>query len=135
MGYFSHHGIMVTGIEMHTLEGVSNISDVHKKAIGAKYVSNLSKEVVNGYKSFAIFPDGSKEGWPTSKRTFYCAARGSVPKYASASVPLCEGRAKISCFECPHILGGAEVKYGFNLTKDIGWQITIHPDCGLKEAE
>ena len=30
-------------------------------------VSSLTDEAVNGYRSFLVAPDGSKEGWPTSK--------------------------------------------------------------------
>jgi hypothetical protein len=48
---------------------VPNIIDIHKNAvkiIGKKYVSELSPKMTNGYRSFAIFPDGSKEGWDTS---------------------------------------------------------------------
>ena len=62
MGVIRHNGILVTGYE-------PDIQKVYKKAkkiFYRKMVSELSQELGNGYQSFAIFPDGSKEGWGTS---------------------------------------------------------------------
>ena len=37
-------------------------------------VSDLTPAAVNGYQSFAVFPDGSKEGWWTSAEGDRCRA-------------------------------------------------------------
>lgn len=65
MGIMSHHAIVVTA-------GYGDHAEVaHRKAIeifgdeGA--VSPLSPEAVNGFRSFCVFPDGSKEGWSESE--------------------------------------------------------------------
>ena len=65
MGYMRHHAIVVTG---NGYDGAT-LNASHSKAVelfGARHVSELAAEVTNGYRSFAIFPDGSKEGWDTS---------------------------------------------------------------------
>lgn len=63
MGYMRHHAIVCTGM----LEYIDN---AHKKALdifGFDGVSPLGHERVNGYQSFCVWPDGSKEGWDESK--------------------------------------------------------------------
>ena len=75
MGYICHHGIMVTSWSPNQLK------QAHEKAleifteetVSAAYSGNASSLVspifeglTNGYASFAIFPDGSKEGWDLS---------------------------------------------------------------------
>lgn len=72
MGYFRHHAIVVTGWGDY----VEKAHDVAKAMFRVKAsplenhpicpVTDLTDEVVNGYRSFAIMPDGSKEGWDTS---------------------------------------------------------------------
>lgn len=67
MGYMRHHAIVVTGGDWSL--GAATIGEAHSRAItifGSQLVSPLTEALVNGYQSFAVFPDGSKEGWETS---------------------------------------------------------------------
>lgn len=70
MGYIKHEGMMFTAIDEKYLK------PVHDKALELfgipLCVSDISKPVTNGYVSFAIFPDGSKEGWDTSNYVEMC---------------------------------------------------------------
>ena len=70
MGYMRHHTIVVTGIVFSKeLRGgiPADIVDAHKKAKTIfPIVSPLSQATMNGYRSFFIAPDGSKEGWQPS---------------------------------------------------------------------
>ena len=60
MSYIRHHAIVVTG------QGVE-IVEAHKTACGIfKFVSPLLDSYTNGYQSFFIPPDGSKEHWGES---------------------------------------------------------------------
>lgn len=61
MGYMRHHAILVTSWN------AEKIQDAHTKAteLGCA-VSGIVGEVVNGYQSFFVAPDGSKEGWSDS---------------------------------------------------------------------
>jgi hypothetical protein len=64
MGYMLHYTIVVSCWEEET------IGDLHKKALEifeGKLVSNIVDGVMNSQYSFFIAPDGSKEGWNTSK--------------------------------------------------------------------
>jgi len=60
----SHHAILVTSWKGEHIE------EAHEKAreLFNKMVSEISPEVINHYRSFAIFPDGSKEGWLESEQ-------------------------------------------------------------------
>ena len=62
MGYIKHHAIVVTSWDS------SLIKKAHKKSIEIfnDRTSNIVKSHINGYKSFFIAPDGSKEGWEDS---------------------------------------------------------------------
>lgn len=72
MGYMRHHAIVVTSWKHELLE------EAHAKAVelGARdpevvgsrlwQVSEITPESTNGYRSFFVAPDGSKEGWDTS---------------------------------------------------------------------
>ncbi len=62
MGYILHHTIVVTSWDGKTL------SRAHREArkLFGKSASPLTPETVNGYRSFFIGPDGSKEGWSES---------------------------------------------------------------------
>lgn len=62
MGYMRHHAFLVTTFDQGRAQAA------HEKAMGifGQLVSELNESIVNGYYSFAIFPDGSKEGWGTS---------------------------------------------------------------------
>lgn len=61
MGYFRHDAIAVTSFNE------PDVKKAHAKAeeIGLS-VTPISAVVVNGYCSFMICPDGSKEGWSES---------------------------------------------------------------------
>lgn len=64
MGYIKHHGIAVTS-------GIDElIKEAHTKAksIFNERTSELLTSETNGYKSFFIAPDGSKEGWDESNK-------------------------------------------------------------------
>lgn len=63
MGYHAHHAIIVTSWDN------KGIRLAWKKAISSFprfRVSNVTRPAVNGYRSFFIAPDGSKEGWDMS---------------------------------------------------------------------
>ena len=61
MGYMRHHAIIVTSYDE------ASITEAHKHATACGMcVSPVSDSVVNDYQSFAVFPDGSKEGWSDS---------------------------------------------------------------------
>jgi hypothetical protein len=65
MGYIRHHAILVTsGLSTGQIEAA------HAKAVGwfGHTVSAIIESHINGYKSFAVMPDGSKEGWDESDR-------------------------------------------------------------------
>lgn len=65
MGYMRHHAIIVTGSDSQT----PTIEQAHEEAAAIfPYVSPLSSRAVNGYRSFFVPPDGSKEGWPESEK-------------------------------------------------------------------
>jgi len=62
MGYIRHHAIVVTGCG-------SSVTLVQSKAwaiFGEDLVSPILPKQINGFESFFIQPDGSKEGWPES---------------------------------------------------------------------
>lgn len=63
MGTICHHAIVVTTWS----KGYAQ--KAHEEAVkccGAKLVTALTSEATNGYRSFMIAPDGSKEGWEES---------------------------------------------------------------------
>lgn len=62
MGYMRHHAIIVTTFAKERAQ------TAHQKAreIFGSIVSALNESIVNGYWSFCVFPDGSKEGWADS---------------------------------------------------------------------
>jgi hypothetical protein len=61
MGYIKHHAIVVTGWE------VSQVSEARDYAIRQQMtVTEVATSPVNGYWSFLVAPDGSKEGWEAS---------------------------------------------------------------------
>ena len=63
MGYTVHHTIIVT-----TTWDEQKIKTAHKKAVQifGKLVSEIVKTNCNGYNSFFVAPDGSKDGWEIS---------------------------------------------------------------------
>lgn len=62
MGWMRHHAIVVTSWEDEWLE------EAHReaRAIFGAQVTNITLPAVNGYRSFLVPPDGSKEGWEES---------------------------------------------------------------------
>ena len=61
MGYIRHHAIVVSGWDS------AHAVVAQKKATSLfKWVSPVSPAHTNGYCSFFVPPDGSKEGWNTS---------------------------------------------------------------------
>lgn len=61
MGYMQHHAIIVTAYN-------DRIYPLHVKAIDifGDAVTEILPSAINGYRSFFVGPDGSKEGWPES---------------------------------------------------------------------
>jgi hypothetical protein len=61
MGYIKHHAIVVTGWEREHLENAAQkAAELEMTVIGP------GAEVVNGYSTMLVCPDGSKEGWEES---------------------------------------------------------------------
>lgn len=62
MGYTRHHAILVTTFYE------PYIQEAHRSAVEifGHLVSEINFSRINGFCSFAVFPDGSKEGWPDS---------------------------------------------------------------------
>ena len=63
MGYRRHHAIVITSCNIPILR------QAHEKAediFGCQQVSPITPEAINGYRSFLVGPDGSKEGWAES---------------------------------------------------------------------
>ena len=63
MGYMRHHAIIVTGWD--DKEGHLQKAHEYAKEIFSA-VSEITDEVINGFRSFLVPPDGSKEGWDES---------------------------------------------------------------------
>lgn len=62
MGYIRHHAIVVTSWEEKSLKDAYNIAcDIFP------IVTEITEKTINGYSSFFIPPDGSKEGWDESE--------------------------------------------------------------------
>lgn len=67
MGYMRHHAIIVTSSLPDREMGADYIDLAHAKAVElGMSVTSVTDEVTNGYRSFLIAPDGSKEGWGES---------------------------------------------------------------------
>lgn len=62
MGYMRHNAIIVTGFD----EAKVNAWHAEAVAIFGGAVTNIVKAEINGYWSFLVGPDGSKEGWAES---------------------------------------------------------------------
>lgn len=62
MGYHIHHAIVVTSWDDKYL----NVAHARAKEMFKHLVSNITGPGTNGFISFLIAPDGSKEGWDTS---------------------------------------------------------------------
>lgn len=64
MGYMRHHAIVVSGWQ----EEVVRVAQAKAVELCGGLVSNIVEGVTNGYTSFFIGPDGSKEGWEDSDK-------------------------------------------------------------------
>lgn len=64
MGYIRHHAIIVSSYHD------KYIKPVHEKAVEifGTEVSGIVESGINGYCSFFVAPDGSKEGWADSDK-------------------------------------------------------------------
>jgi hypothetical protein len=61
MGYICHHAIVVTAFDHKDAE------TIRWKAVDLGLTTtNVTDSPVNGYASFMVVPDGSKEGWSAS---------------------------------------------------------------------
>lgn len=61
MGHMRHHAIIVSAFQGERIEAA------HARAVElGMSVTSITDVVTNGYRSFLIGPDGSKEGWGTS---------------------------------------------------------------------
>lgn len=73
MGFIRHKAMIVTG-------GGERLKKAHKKAkaifkknkVETSNITEIINSGMNGYESFAILPDGSKEGWPDSNLADKC---------------------------------------------------------------
>lgn len=61
MGYMRHHAIVVTGFSQERVD----LAHSRAQQFGNS-VSDIVLSPLNGYSSFFIAPDGSKEGWEDS---------------------------------------------------------------------
>lgn len=61
MGFIRHHAIIVTHWDIAKAISARDVALLHHLA-----VSPIDVTEVNGYATFAVFPDGSKEGWGES---------------------------------------------------------------------
>lgn len=109
MGTMIHHLIVVTSWRRES------IAAAHEMAVGLGLgVSEISPVVINGYKSFAVWPDGSKEGWRDSnegdQRRDALVAYLERQRYEGGSTPLAWCEVEIG--ECGQ--GGAG---GANITR------------------
>ena len=87
MGHMRHHAIIVSSCFGGTIQEVHGAA----RFLFKKNVTDLTEPVVNGYRSFLIAPDGSKEGWDESEEgnkkrdefiehlKTYCYEDGSSP--------------------------------------------------------
>lgn len=65
MGYIKHHGIAVTSC----IDELIKEAHAKAKSVFKELTSEILNSETNGYKSFFIAPDGSKEGWQTSNNS------------------------------------------------------------------
>jgi hypothetical protein len=63
VGYYVHHTIVVTGWKPEALIA----AHIFAQQTGAQ-VSSIVKSAMNGWGSFFVAPDGSKEGWADSEK-------------------------------------------------------------------
>jgi hypothetical protein len=62
MGYSRHHAIVVTSWDEKHIE----LAHAKAREIFGDHVTEILPPATNGYRTFLIGPDGSKEWWPES---------------------------------------------------------------------
>lgn len=65
MGYHIHHAIVVTSWSKKRTKEAHDYARIIFAELDA-CISEITQMAANGYTSFFIAPDGSKEGWPKS---------------------------------------------------------------------
>jgi hypothetical protein len=82
MGYTRHHAIVVTSFDDELLKSARNkaleIYGANHDPIDGNFSKLVSEPIVgitNGFVSFFIAPDGSKEGWDTSDQSDACRSK------------------------------------------------------------
>jgi len=114
MGYMRHHAIVVTSWNNDL------IKEAHEKAKGlCSSVSNITEVVINGYSSFFVAPDGSKEWWEDSDKGD--CARNSFVEWLNSKR-----------YEDGPSLAWVEVQYGDDEGET---KIIRHSDEALQEGE
>tara|TARA_R110000851_G_scaffold147756_1_gene287757 strand:- start:745 stop:1071 length:327 start_codon:yes stop_codon:yes gene_type:complete len=92
MGYIKHHGIAVTS----SIDELTKEAHTQAKSIFKERTSEIVNSETNGYKSFFIAPDGSKEGWEESnsvndqRETFVKWVSEQAHEDGSNSISFCE---------------------------------------------
>lgn len=72
MGYYKHHAILVTGETRYMVQAHEEVLRLYNRVMHLESVAPVNmisdryKSPVGDFESFAIFPDGSKEGWDDS---------------------------------------------------------------------
>jgi hypothetical protein len=68
MGYMRHHAIIVSGTDCQdtTVEQARTVAVEIWGDRASRQITPILDARINGYKSFAILTDGSKEGWDDS---------------------------------------------------------------------
>jgi hypothetical protein len=88
MGYISHHAMIVTGFNKNSLKLAHKEAELRfTREGGFCFVSPIITSPINGYLSFFIAPDGSKEGWEDSD--YYDKARREYGEWLLHQV--CQG--------------------------------------------
>jgi hypothetical protein len=101
MGYMRHHAIVVTGFDERVDEARSEAFRLCREAFeDGRIVSAVVHSLINGYRSFCLFPDGSKEGWENSH---------AGDRVRDDLVAFMEG---MRYEDCSSPLSWAEVQYG-----------------------
>lgn len=72
MGYIRQHAMLVTSFREEYIQAAHQQARAIFTDTFARLVSPIAETVINGDYSFAIFPDGSKEGWDDSDRGDRC---------------------------------------------------------------
>lgn len=101
MGYIKHHAILVTGFHPQSMK------DLHGIAVEmfGSLVSEIIDSKMNGYLSFFVAPDGSKEGWEESDKNDLLRREFTDLLHLSRYIDYCEviygdeaGDSRVVCF-------------------------------------